>query len=76
MPRRRVLALLRRSLTPPHCPLTSPCLPLLLLDHLFMPLWCPLTLYRCPLMPSRCLSPHPVTLERILLSLLCLPIAF
>ena len=30
----------------------------------------------CSIMPSRCLLPHPVTLERILLSLWCLPIAF
>ena len=76
MPRCRALALPRRSLTPPHCHLTSPCLPLLLLDHPLMPLWCPLTLSRCSIMPSRCLLPHPVTLERILLSLWCLPIAF
>ena len=76
MPRCRALALSRRSLTRPHCPLMSPCLPLLPLDHPLMPLWCPLTLFRCPLMPARYLLTHPVTVERILLALLCLPITF
>ena len=56
MPRCRALAL------PLHCPLTSPCLPLLLLDR--------------PLMTSGYLLTHPGTLERVLLALLCLPIAF
>ena len=33
MPRCRTLALPRRSLTPPQCFLTPPCLPLLTLDR-------------------------------------------
>ena len=38
MSRCRALALPRRSLTPPHCPLLFPCPPSLLLDHPLMPL--------------------------------------
>ena len=38
MPRCCALALPRRSSTHPYCPLTSPCLPLLLLDRTSMSL--------------------------------------
>ena len=38
LPRCCALALPRRSLTPPNCPLTSPCLPILLLDRTSMSL--------------------------------------
>ena len=62
----------RRLLMPFNVPLS----PFMLLDRPLMPLWCPLTLFRCPLMPSCYRLTHPVTLERILLTLLYLPIAF
>ena len=72
MPHFGILALLCRFLTPPHCPLPSPCLPLLPFNDSVMPFDVFSLPFNAYLLPLNTL----VILERFLFALLCLPIAF